>query len=208
MNIMQKVHFIGVAGGSGSGKSTVARNVLETVGPEHVTYIQQDSYYKDLSHLPHEVRAQLNFDHPDAFDNTLFLEHLQALQRGESVEQPLYDFKSYTRVGSRTIEPRDVILVEGILVLAEASLREMLDIKIYVDIDADIRIIRRLRRDVLERNRSLDHVLTQYVDTVRPMHQQYIEPTRRFADVVIPEGGNNRVAMDMLITQVRALLRL
>ncbi|MGV3524053.1 MAG: uridine kinase [Candidatus Sericytochromatia bacterium] len=206
--MMQKVHFIGVAGGSGSGKSTVARNVLETVGPEHVTYIQQDSYYKDLSHLPHEVRAQLNFDHPDAFDNTLFLEHLQALQRGESVEQPLYDFKSYTRVGSRTIEPRDVILVEGILVLAEASLREMLDIKIYVDIDADIRIIRRLRRDVLERNRSLDHVLTQYVDTVRPMHQQYIEPTRRFADVVIPEGGNNRVAMDMLITQVRALLRL
>lgn len=205
---MQKVHFIGVAGGSGSGKSTVARNVLETVGPEHVTYIQQDSYYKDLSHLPHEVRAQLNFDHPDAFDNTLFLEHLQALQRGESVEQPLYDFKSYTRVGSRTIEPRDVILVEGILVLSEASLREMLDIKIYVDIDADIRIIRRLRRDVLERNRSLDHVLTQYVDTVRPMHQQYIEPTRRFADVVIPEGGNNRVAMDMLITQVRALLRL
>lgn len=204
---MDKVHFIGVTGGSGSGKSTVARNVLEAVGPEQVTYVQQDSYYKDLSHLPYEVRSHLNFDHPDAFDNELFLAHLEALERGESIEQPLYEFKSFTRVGSKTIVPRKVILVEGILVLAEDAIRDRLDIKIFVDTDPDIRIIRRLRRDVLDRGRSLEFVLNQYVETVRPMHQQYIEPTRRFADVVIPEGGSNRVAMDMLITKVRALLR-
>lgn len=204
---MDNVHFIGVTGGSGSGKSTVARNVLEKVGPEQVTYIQQDSYYKDLSHLPMDVRSQLNFDHPEAFDNALFLEHLQQLKAGLPVELPLYDFKTYTRVGSKTIEPRPVILVEGILVLADEALRKLLNIKIYVDIDSDIRIIRRLRRDVLERGRSLDHVLSQYVETVRPMHQQYIEPTRRFADIVIPEGGNNRVAMDMLITKIQALTR-
>lgn len=206
MHFMERVHFIGVTGGSGSGKSTVARTVLEAVGPEQVTYLQQDSYYKDLSHLPHDVRSQLNFDHPDAFDNTLFMEHLIQLKQGLPVEQPLYEFKSFTRVGSKTLSAKRVILVEGILVLAEEALRKMLDIKIFVDTDPDIRIIRRLRRDVLERGRSLDFVLTQYVETVRPMHQQYIEPTRRFADVVIPEGGSNRVAMDMLITKVQALL--
>ncbi|MEZ0370338.1 MAG: uridine kinase [Candidatus Sericytochromatia bacterium] len=204
---MENVHFIGVTGGSGSGKSTVARNVLEKVGPEQVTYIQQDSYYKDLSHLPMDVRSQLNFDHPDAFDNALFAEHLGQLKQGLNVELPLYDFKSYTRIGSRTIVPRPVILVEGILVLAEEAIRKLLNIKIYVDTDPDIRIIRRLRRDVLERGRGLEHVLNQYVETVRPMHQQYIEPTRRFADIVIPEGGSNKVAMDMLITKVQALLR-
>lgn len=204
---MNNVHFIGVTGGSGSGKSTVARNVLQKVGPEQVTYVQQDAYYKDLSHLPMDVRAQLNFDHPDAFDNTLFAEHLSALAQGQPIELPLYDFKTYTRVGSKTIEPRPVILVEGILVLAEESIRRHLNIKIYVDTDPDIRIIRRLRRDVLERGRGLEHVLNQYVETVRPMHQQFIEPTRRFADIVIPEGGSNKVAMDMLITKVQALLR-
>lgn len=203
---MKQVHFIGVTGGSGSGKSTVARTVLEKVGPEQVTYIQQDSYYKDLSHLPLEVRAQLNFDHPDAFDNTLFEEHLIALKSGQTVELPLYDFKSYTRIGSQTIVPRPVILVEGILILAEEAIRKLMNIKIFVDTDPDIRIIRRLRRDVLERGRSLERVLNQYVETVRPMHQQFIEPTRRFADIVIPEGGSNRVAMDMLITKVRALI--
>ncbi|PKL76559.1 MAG: uridine kinase [Candidatus Melainabacteria bacterium HGW-Melainabacteria-1] len=204
---MENIHFIGVTGGSGSGKSTVARNVLEKVGPEQVTYIQQDSYYKDLSHLPMEVRAQLNFDHPDAFDNALFAEHLTLLKSGQAIELPLYDFKSYTRVGSKTIEPRPVIMVEGILVLADEVIRKLLNIKIFVDTDSDIRIIRRLRRDVLERGRGLEHVLNQYVETVRPMHQQFIEPMRRYADIVIPEGGNNRVAMDMLITKVQALLR-
>lgn len=208
MAAMDNVHFIGVTGGSGSGKSTVARNVLEKVGPEQVTYVQQDSYYKDLSHLPIDMRAQLNFDHPDAFDNALFSEHLAALKEGNTVELPLYDFKTYTRVGSKTIQPRPVIMVEGILVLADEIIRRHLDIKIYVDTDPDIRIIRRLKRDVLERGRQLEHVLAQYVETVRPMHQQYIEPTRRFADIVIPEGGNNRVAMDMLITKIQALLRL
>lgn len=203
---MNDIHFIGVTGGSGSGKSTVARNVIETVGPEQVTYIQQDSYYKDLGHLPFEVRSQLNFDHPDAFDNQLFIQHLTALKQGQAVEQPLYEFKSFTRTGSKTVEPRKVILVEGILVLADQELRDLLDIKIYVDTDADIRIIRRLKRDVLERGRSLEFVLQQYVETVRPMHQQYLEPTRRFADIVIPEGGSNKVAMDLLITKVRDLL--
>lgn len=202
----EKIHFIGVTGGSGSGKSTVARNVLESVGPEVVTYIQQDSYYRDLGHLPFEVRTQLNFDHPEAFDNALFLSHLQAMQRGEPIEKPLYDFKTYTRVGTEKVLPRQVILVEGILVLGEQDIRNMLDIKIFVDTDPDIRIIRRLRRDVIERGRSLEKVLSQYVDTVRPMHQQFIEPTKRFADIVIPEGGNNKVAMDMLITNIQALL--
>lgn len=203
---MNDIYFIGVTGGSGSGKSTVARNVIETVGPEQVTYIQQDSYYKDLGHLPFEVRSQLNFDHPDAFDNQLFVQHLAALKKGQAVEQPLYEFKSFTRTGSKTVEPRKVILVEGILVLAEQEIRDLLDIKIYVDTDADIRIIRRLKRDVLERGRSLEFVLQQYLETVRPMHQQYLEPTRRFADIVIPEGGSNKVAMDLLITKVRDLL--
>ena len=203
---MNDIYFIGVTGGSGSGKSTVARNVIQTVGPEQVTYIQQDSYYKDLGHLPFEVRSQLNFDHPDAFDNQLFVQHLAALKKGQTVEQPLYEFKTFTRTGSKTVEPRKVILVEGILVLAEQNIRDLLDIKIYVDTDADIRIIRRLKRDVLERGRSLEFVLQQYLETVRPMHQQYLEPTRRFADIVIPEGGSNKVAMDLLITKVRDLL--
>ena len=203
---MKHTHFIGVTGGSGSGKSTVARNVLESVGPEDVTYVQQDSYYKDLSHLPTDVRMQLNFDHPEAFDNTLFFQHLQALQQGQTVEKPVYDFKSFTRVGFETVEPRKVILVEGILVLGWPEIREQLDIKIFVDTDSDLRMIRRIRRDVLERGRSLEFVLKQYLETVRPMHQQFIEPTKRFADIIIPEGGNNLVAMDMLITKIQALL--
>lgn len=207
IEFMKKVHFIGVAGGSSSGKSTVARNVLETVGPERVTYIQQDSYYKDLSHLPFEMRAKLNFDHPEAFDNELLLEHLAQLQAGQAVEQPLYDFKTFTRTGTKTVNAFTVILVEGILVLSDPRLRDLLDIKIFVDTDPDIRIIRRIQRDVLERGRSIDFVLHQYLETVRPMHQQFIDPTRRFADIVIPEGGSNQVAMDMLITKVHAILQ-
>jgi len=203
---MENIYFIGVTGGSGSGKSTVARNVLQAVGPEDVTYIQQDSYYRDLGHLPHDVRKELNFDHPDAFDNELFLDHLKKIRKRETIEKPIYDFKSFTRVGAEEVNPRKVILVEGILVLSVPELRELLDIKIYVDTDSDIRIIRRLKRDVIERGRSLDFVLSQYEKTVRPMHQQFIEPTRRFADIVIPEGGNNTVAMDMLITKVQALV--
>ncbi|PIQ26423.1 uridine kinase [bacterium (Candidatus Blackallbacteria) CG17_big_fil_post_rev_8_21_14_2_50_48_46] len=203
---MDNIHFIGVAGGSGSGKSTVARKVLEAVGPEEVSYIQQDSYYKDLSHLPADVRMQLNFDHPEAFDNQLLLEHLNTIRHRESIEKPIYDFKSFTRVGFERVEPRKVILVEGILVLGYQEIRDMLGIKIFVDTDSDLRIIRRIRRDVLERGRSLEFVLNQYLETVRPMHQQFIEPTKRFADIIIPEGGNNLVAMDMLITKIQALL--
>jgi len=206
MKNMDNIHFIGVAGGSGSGKSTVARKVLEAVGPEEVSYIQQDSYYKDLSHLPADVRMQLNFDHPEAFDNQLLLEHLNTIRHRESIEKPIYDFKSFTRVGFERVEPRKVILVEGILVLGYQEIRDMLGIKIFVDTDSDLRIIRRIRRDVLERGRSLEFVLNQYLETVRPMHQQFIEPTKRFADIIIPEGGNNLVAMDMLITKIQALL--
>ena len=204
MDIQQtKTYFIGVAGGSSSGKSTVARNVLETVGPEDVIYIQQDAYYRDLGHLPLEVRRKLNFDHLDAFDNELLLFHLKQIQQGHAIEKPVYDFKNFTRMGTENITPRKVVLVEGILVFAYEPLRNLLDIKIFVDTDSDLRIIRRLQRDVIERGRELNYVLPQYLETVRPMHQQFIEPTKRYADIVIPEGGNNQVAMDMLIIKIK-----
>lgn len=204
---MKKKHsIIGITGGSSSGKSTVARNVLEAVGPEDVTYMQQDAYYLDLGHIPLDIRKKMNFDHLEAFDNALLLEHLKQLQSGQAINRPLYDFKEFTRVGSELVEPRSVILVEGILVFALEELRQMLDIKIYVDTDSDIRLMRRIQRDVIERGRSLEFVIKQYTEIVRPAHQEFIEPTRRFADVVIPEGGSNQVAMDMLVTQIRSLL--
>ena len=204
---MGKAYVIGVAGGTGSGKSTIARKVVEVVGPENVSYIQQDSYYYDLHHLPPEVRAKLNYDHLDAIDNELLIKHLQSLKQGKSIKKPIYDFKTHTRKDQVEVVPaRKVILLEGILVLAHEKIRDMMDIKIFVDTDADIRLIRRLTRDVLERGRSLESVVEQYLDTVRVMHDKFVEPCKKNADLIIPEGGHNEAAMDMLITKIKSIV--
>lgn len=198
---------IGVAGGSGSGKSTVARNLIGAVAADQIAYIQQDCYYHDLRHLSYEERCAVNFDHPEAFDDDLLLAHLEQLAAGRSIERPFYDFANHARLAeTETVQPRPVIVVEGILVFANPALRDRMDIKVFVDTDPDIRIIRRMLRDVSERGRSIDSIIGQYLKTVRPMHMEFVEPSKRFADIVIPEGGNNKVALDMLIAKVRSVL--
>jgi len=200
--------IIGVAGGSGSGKTTVSESILDRVGRDRIAYIQQDSYYRDLSHLPYEKRTHVNFDHPDALETDLLIRHLVALRDGLAVDVPVYDFTHYTRTGTtRRIEPRRVILVEGILIFAEKALRDLFDVRIFVDADADIRFIRRLQRDLEERGRSTGSVIQQYMGTVRPMHLEFVEPSKRYADVIIPEGGFNTVALDMVVARVEAMLR-
>jgi uridine kinase len=199
---------IGVAGGTGSGKTTVSESILDRVGRDRIAYIQQDSYYCDLSHLPHAERVQVNFDHPDSLETDLLIRHLTALRDGLAVDVPVYDFTHYTRTGEmRRVEPRRVILVEGILIFAEKALRDLFDVRIFVDADADIRFIRRLQRDLEERGRSAESVVRQYLSTVRPMHLEFVEPTKRYADVIIPEGGFNTVALDMVVARVEAMLR-
>jgi uridine kinase len=203
---MSKVFVIGVAGGSGSGKSTIARNVVEVVGYSNVAYIQQDSYYYDMHHLPSEVRSKLNYDHLDSIDNDLLIKQLEQLKSGKSVKKPIYDFKTHSRLSqTEPVPAKKVILVEGILVLAHEKLRDMMDIKIFVDTDADIRLIRRISRDVGERGRSIESVVEQYMNTVRPMHEKFVDPCKKFADLIIPEGGHNQVAMDMLITKIKSI---
>jgi uridine kinase len=199
---------IGVAGGTGSGKTTVATTLVQRVGPERIAYLQQDAYYKDLSGLPLAERARLNFDHPDAIETGLLVEHLQQLRRGEPAEVPIYDFTTYVRrPETRHVPPRPVILLEGLLILAEPAVRNLLDIKIYVDTDPDLRIIRRIRRDIVERGRSLDSVIEQYLNTVRPMHLEFVEPSKRYADVIVPEGGFNQVALDMIVARIEEIGR-
>ncbi|MBN1484710.1 MAG: uridine kinase [Chloroflexia bacterium] len=199
--------IVGVAGGSGSGKTTVSNAILERVGAERIAYIQHDAYYRDLSHLPFEERARVNFDHPDALENELLIDHLQQLAANQSVAVPIYDFTSHTRrAETHCIRPHRVILVEGILIFADKLLREMMDIKIYVDTDPDIRFIRRLQRDMAERGRSLQSVIQQYLGTVRPMHLEFVEPSKRYADVIIPEGGFNTIAIDMVVARVESML--
>jgi len=198
---------IGIAGGTGSGKTTVAEAIVRRIGPERIALIQQDSYYKDQSHLPMEERVRINYDHPDSIDTALLIRHLQELIAGRPVEVPIYDFTTYTRTPhTRRVEPRPVILVEGILVFVEKALRDLFDIKIYVDADPDIRFIRRLQRDLAERGRTLESVIRQYLSTVRPMHLEFVEPSKRYADIIIPEGGFNTVALDMIIARIRAML--
>ena len=198
---------LGIAGGSGSGKSTVASALLERVGPENIAVIAHDSYYKDLSHLPDIQRAQVNFDHPDSLDTALMTQQIRSLQQEHSVQVPIYDFTIHERtIKTRLVEPRPIILVEGILILAEASLRELCDIKIFVDIDPDVRFIRRLERDTRERGRNVESVVQQYMTTVRPMHLRFVEPSKRYADVIIPEGGYNTVAIDMVSERIRRVL--
>ena len=201
--------IIGVAGGTASGKTTVSEAILERVGRDRIAYIQHDSYYRDLGHLPLEERAKLNFDHPDALETELLVAHLHRLQVGEPVEVPIYDFATYIRTGrTRRIEPCLVILVEGILIFVDKKLRDMMDVKLYVDTDADLRLIRRLQRDIRERERSLESVIRQYLDTVRPMHLEFVEPSKRWADLIVPTGAENQKALDMITHYSLGLLQL
>ena len=198
---------IGVCGGTGSGKTTVVQVILERVGAERIAYIQHDSYYRDQGHLPLEERARVNYDHPDSLETELLVKHVRQLLAGQAVEVPVYDFTTHTRTRrTHRVEPRRVILVEGILIFAEPELRDLMDVKIYVDTDADIRFIRRLQRDIAERGRTMESVIEQYLTTVRPMHLEFVEPSKRYADVIIPEGGFNVVALDMVVARVQGLL--
>jgi uridine kinase len=198
---------IGLAGGTGSGKSTVLREIVRGVAPETVTQLKHDAYYRDYSHLSLAERARINFDHPDSLETELLVEHLDRLIDGDGVAMPTYDFRNHTRSGETVaVKPSRIVIVDGILVLAEAELRRRMDIKVYVDTDADVRLLRRLRRDVKERGRSVESVLDQYERTVRPMHLEFVEPSKRWADLIVPEGGHNRVAVDMLVTKMAAIL--
>lgn len=198
---------VGVAGGTGSGKTTVARKLVEEFADQPVRLIPQDAYYKDLAGVAFEERVQVNYDHPLAFDNDLLAQHLDDLLAGKAVEQPIYNYHTHSRSEDTIrVEPATIILVEGILVLEDEKLRDRMNIKIYVDTDADERFIRRLKRDLIERGRSIDSVIDQYLGSVRPMHLQFIEPTKRYADVIVPQGGANHVAIDLLASKIRAIL--
>lgn len=198
---------IGVTGGSGSGKTSVSEQIFRNFSGLSVMLIQQDSYYKDQSSISFEERLKTNYDHPLAFDNDLFIEHLKKLINKESIEKPIYDFARHTR-SPETIhqEPRDVIIVEGILILDDQRLRNLMDIKVYVDTDDDIRLARRILRDINERERTVDSVIKQYTEVVKPMHHQFVNPTKRYADIIIPEGGYNQVAIDLLTTKIASIL--
>jgi len=199
--------ILGVAGGTGSGKTTVARAILDAVGPDRITLIEQDSYYRDVEWRSEAELLRHNFDHPSALDNELLVAHLAALKAGHPIEVPIYDFVRHRRTArTRRVVPQPVILLEGILIFVEPNLRELLDFKIYVDTDADLRLIRRLGRDMAERGRTVQDVLRQYLESVRPSHLEFVEPSKRYADVIIPEGGENRVALEMVIAHVEQLL--
>lgn len=198
---------LGVAGGTGSGKTTVARAILDAVGKERIALIEQDSYYRDVDWRSETELLHHNFDHPSALDNELLVSHIAALKAGHPVEVPIYDFVRHRRTTrTRRIEPQPVIILEGILIFVEPGLRDLLDFKIYVDTDADLRLIRRLGRDMSERGRTVQDVLRQYLETVRPMHLEFVEPSKRWADIIIPEGGENRVALEMVVAHVEQLL--
>jgi uridine kinase len=199
---------IGIAGGSGSGKTTVAQTILQRVGPDRISFLQHDAYYKDLSGLPPIQRAEVNFDHPNSLENELLVLHIQHLKKGETIDVPIYDFSTHSRT-DRTfkVQPRSVILVEGILIFAETTLRKLFDVKIFVDTDSDLRFIRRLQRDITERGRTTESVIKQYLSTVRPMHLDFVEPSKRYADVIIPEGGFNTAALDMVVARIETMLQ-
>ena len=199
--------IIGICGGTGSGKTTVANRILETVSADEVLFIQQDLYYRNLKDMPLDYRNAANFDHPDAVDNELLINHLKKLNAGEPVELPIYDFRTHQRLPDTTqIEAKPIVIVEGILIFAEPRLLEQMEMKVFVDTPDDIRFIRRLRRDIAERGRTLDSVIEQYIATVRPMHNQFVEPSKRHADVIIPEGGHNLVSIDLISGKIRERL--
>lgn len=198
---------IGVAGGTGSGKTTVSRKILQAIGPDRIAHLQHDSYYRDQGHLPPDARSRQNYDHPDSLDTPLMVTHLSALRRGEAAPIPVYDFATHTRQEqTQLLHPAPIILVEGILIFVERELRRLMDIRIFVDTDADIRLIRRLQRDVEERGRTVESVIQQYLATVRPMHLKFVEPSKRYADLIVPEGGHNQVALEMIISRIESLL--
>ena len=198
---------VGVAGGTGSGKTTLVEALIERVGAARVALLAHDAYYRDLSYLPLEERRQVNFDHPDSLETELLVAHLQRLRAGESIAMPQYNFVTHTRRRQRVmVEPRPVVLVEGILIFVDPMLRELFDIELYVDTDADVRFIRRLRRDVEERGRTVQSVIEQYLTTVRPMHLEFVEPSKRHAHLIIPEGGFNVVALDMIVARIEAMI--
>ncbi len=195
---------IGIAGGTGSGKTTVARRILKRIGTEHVALLSQDSYYKHQPHLTKEERAQVNYDHPNSFDNELLIEHLQELRQGRSVQVPVYSFSEHLRTEETIpLAPTPVVVLEGILVLADEPLRKEMDIKVFVDTDADVRVLRRINRDMRERGRSFDSVFAQYLNTVKPMHEAFIEPSKRYADLIVPEGGENEIAVALLASRIK-----
>jgi uridine kinase len=199
--------IIGICGGTGSGKTTVANKILQAVGAHEVAFIQQDSYYRDLDQMPLDYRRKVNFDHPDAIDTELLVGHMRDLKAGRGVDLPLYDFRNHARrKETLRMEPKLITILEGILIFAEPRLLTEMDVKVFVDTPDDIRFIRRLRRDVAERGRTADSVIEQYLASVRPMHQQFVEPSKRFADVIIPEGGHNQVSIDLLSGNIRARL--
>jgi uridine kinase len=199
--------IIGIAGGSGSGKSTVARKVADALRDASVAFIDMDAYYRNFAHLPMEERRRINWDHPDTFDTDLLAQHLECLAGGEAIDKPVYDFASHTR-GARTerLPPADVVVVDGILLFVDERLRRLCDVKIYVEADADIRLVRRIQRDMAERERPLEEILDQYLTTVRPMHLQFVEPSKRYADVIVPRGGHNAVAIEMIVAKIQRRL--
>ena len=198
---------IGIAGGTGSGKTTVANMILEQVGPEKITFLPHDAYYKDLSDRTQEERAQVNFDHPASLETELLIEHIKDLKAGKTIPLPSYDFKTHTRTAvTIPIKSQPVILVEGILIFVEPELRKLFDVKIFVDTDSDLRFIRRMQRDITERGRTTQSVIHQYLKTVRPMHLEFVEPSKRYASVIIPEGGFNQVALDMVVARIKSML--
>lgn len=199
--------IIGICGGSGSGKSTVTKELVDLVGKENVSIIEQDSYYKDQSNLEFEERVKTNYDHPFAFDNDLLISQIKDLKEGKAIEKPIYDFSEHNRKKeTELIEPKEVVILEGILIFNEEELRDLMDIKVFVDTDSDVRIIRRILRDIKDRGRSLDSVIMQYMTTVRPAHLQFVEPSKRYADIIIPEGGKNKVAIDLLYQKIKSEL--
>ncbi len=205
---MSRPVVIGIAGGSGSGKTTVARAILEALGESNIVVLEHDSYYKAQDHLTFEQRVTTNYDHPLAFDTELLIEHVKDLMDGRTIAKPIYDFSVHTRKPNAKVivEPRDIIIIEGFLIYEEQRLRDLMDIKLFVDTDADVRIVRRIMRDIRDRGRTVESVIHQYLDVVRPMHLQFVEPTKRYADVIIPEGGRNTVAIDMVITKVKSII--
>ncbi len=205
----KKPIVIGIAGGSGSGKTSVTKSIYEHFKGHSILVIEQDSYYKDQSHLQYEERLDTNYDHPLAFDNDLLISHIHDLLDYNPIDKPVYNYTLHTRADEViAVDPKDVIILEGILVLEDERLRQLMDIKLFVDTDADIRIIRRMLRDIKERGRTIDSVIDQYVTVVRPMHNQFIEPTKRYADLIIPEGGQNHVAIDLMVTKIQTILEL